>query len=50
MQKQRPDGTWILENTPNGRMQTNIEAKGQPSKWVTLHALQVVKRISEART
>jgi hypothetical protein len=50
LQKQRPDGTWILENTPNGRMQTNIEAKGRPSKWVTLHALQVVKRISEART
>jgi hypothetical protein len=49
LQKQRPDGTWILENTPNGRMQTNIEAKGQPSKWVTLHALQVVKRISEGR-
>ena len=49
LRKQRPDGAWILENTPNGRMQTNIEAKGRPSKWVTLHALQVIKRISEAR-
>jgi hypothetical protein len=50
LQKQRSDGTWILENTPSGRMQTDIEARGRPSKWVTLHALQAIRRISETRT
>jgi len=43
--KQGEDGKWILESTPSERMQTNIEAKGKPSKWVTLNALQVLKRV-----
>jgi hypothetical protein len=42
--KQNSTGTWNLENTFNGRYQVNIENKGQPSKWITLHALQVLKR------
>ena len=46
LQKQQADGTWILESTPTGRMQTNIEAKGKPSKWITLIALRVLKRLS----
>jgi len=46
MQKRQKDGTWILDNAPIGRMQTNIEAKGKPSKWITLIALRVLKRIS----
>ncbi|MFQ6015265.1 MAG: nitrogen fixation protein NifH [Anaerolineae bacterium] len=41
--KQDGDGRWILERTFNGRMQTNIERKGLPSKWVTLNALRVTK-------
>ena len=41
--KQTPDGTWILESTPYGRMQANLEKKGQPSKWITLKALQVLR-------
>jgi len=41
-EKQTPDGRWILESTPYGRMQSNLEKKGQPSKWVTLHALSVM--------
>jgi len=49
LEKQRPDGTWILENTPTGRMQCSIEAKGRPSKWITLQALATARRISEAR-
>jgi hypothetical protein len=44
MQKRQSNGTWILENSPMGRMQANIEAKGQPSKWITLIALRVLKR------
>lgn len=38
-EKRTPEGTWVLESTPYGRMQANLEKKGQPSKWLTLHAL-----------
>lgn len=47
LQKRCPNGTWILENTPSGRMQTNIEVKGKPSKWITLKALRVLKSLSK---
>src|SRR3990172_837391 len=39
--KQNRAGRWILENTYNGRFQTNIEQKGRASKWITLNALRV---------
>jgi hypothetical protein len=42
--KQNDEGRWILENTFNGRYQVNIEQKGKPSKWITLHALRILKR------
>jgi len=42
--KQDNKGRWILENTFNGRYQTSIEQKGKPSKWITMHALNVLKR------
>jgi hypothetical protein len=42
--KQNEKGQWSLENTFNGRYQTNIENKGEPSKWITLNALTVLKR------
>ncbi len=48
VQKRQKNGTWILENAPVGRMQTNIEAKGKPSKWITLIALRVLKRLASA--
>lgn len=35
LQKRQSNGAWILETSPMGRMQTNIEAKGKPSKWIT---------------
>jgi len=41
-EKQTPEGKWLLESTPYGRMQANLEKKGQPSKWVTLKALWVL--------
>lgn len=47
MQKRQSDGTWKLDSTPAGRMQTNIEVKGKPSKWITMIALRVLKRLSE---
>ncbi|MDI6904300.1 MAG: hypothetical protein QMD13_02240 [Candidatus Bathyarchaeia archaeon] len=46
LQKRQNNETWILESTPIGRMQTNIEAKGKPSKWITLLALRILKRLS----
>jgi hypothetical protein len=46
LQKRQSDGAWFLENSPQGRMQTNIESKGKPSKWITLIALRVLKRLS----
>jgi hypothetical protein len=46
LQKRQSDGSWILENSPEGRMQTNIEKKGQPSKWITLIALRILKRLT----
>jgi hypothetical protein len=42
--KQGLYGRWKLENTFNGRFQTNIEQKGVASKWLTLNALRVLKR------
>ena len=42
--KQDQQGKWKLENTFNGQFQVDIEHKGQPSKWITLNALRVIKR------
>lgn len=39
------EGKWKLENTFNGKMWVNIEQKKKPSKWITLKALRVLKRI-----
>ena len=43
--KQDDQGKWKLESTFNGRVLVNIEKKGKPSKWVTLNAIKVLKRI-----
>jgi hypothetical protein len=42
--KRDADGRWHLEDTLNGRTWASIEAKGAPSKWVTLRALSVLRR------
>jgi hypothetical protein len=41
--KQGDDGRWKLEYTYNGKTWVDIERKGEPSKWVTLRALRVLK-------
>jgi hypothetical protein len=46
IQKRQGNGTWILENSPEGRMQANIESKGESSKWITMLAVRVLKRLS----
>jgi len=42
--KQDNKGKWMLENTFNGRYQVDIEQKGKPSKWITLHVLRVLEQ------
>jgi hypothetical protein len=42
LSKQAKDGRWPLEYSYNGKMWVDVEAKGQPSKWVTLRALRVL--------
>jgi len=45
LEKCRQDGRWILESAPTGRMHANIETMDKPSKWITLIALIVLKRL-----
>jgi hypothetical protein len=59
--KRRVDGTWALESVhpdlgagAGYRMKKGVtpfalETKGQPSKWITLTCLEVLKRVREAR-
>jgi hypothetical protein len=44
LSKQDGQGRWMLDSTFNGRFQTNIERKGEPSKWITLKALKALKQ------
>ncbi|MDO8749727.1 MAG: nitrogen fixation protein NifH [Dehalococcoidia bacterium] len=41
--KQDGQGRWQMEYTYNGKTWADIEMKGQPSKWITLRALRVLK-------
>lgn len=41
--KQNQNGRWVLEESWNGRFQTDIEIKGKESKWITLTALRSLK-------
>jgi hypothetical protein len=41
-------GRWALRYTYNGKTWADVERKGEPSKWVTLRALRVLKRVGEA--
>ncbi len=48
LSKQDAYGRWSLEYTYNGKTWADIEQKNQPSKWVTLRALRVLKRAAGA--
>jgi len=61
MDKRRPDGTWVLDRvhpdigpSPGFKPYTKkpkplaLEAPGKPSKWITLTALRVLKRVEDA--
>jgi hypothetical protein len=42
-----PEMRWKLRTSLNGKMFADVEAKGQPSKWLTLRALQVLERFGD---
>jgi hypothetical protein len=44
LSKRDGQGRWPLEDSLNGRTWTRIEAKGKPSKWVTLRALRTLRK------
>ena len=48
--KRQSNGYWLLDSAPIGRMQANIEAVGKPSKWISLNALRVLKRLAETKS
>jgi hypothetical protein len=41
--KRGQDGRWKLDSSLNGKMLADVETKGQPSRWITLHSLTVLK-------
>ena len=43
--KRDEQGRWKMEYTYNGKTWVDIEIKNQPSKWVTLRALRVLKHV-----
>lgn len=43
--KQQDDGRWLKEA---GSTAVRIEGKGRPSKWITLKALRILKKMEEA--
>lgn len=45
LSKQDSQGRWKMEYSYNGKTWADIEKKGRPSKWVTLRALRVLKRV-----
>jgi hypothetical protein len=47
LEKRNEQGRWCMEYSYNGKMLTSVEKKGEPSKWVTLRALRVLKGRNE---
>ncbi|MFQ6058419.1 MAG: nitrogen fixation protein NifH [Anaerolineae bacterium] len=45
LSKQDERGRWKLEYHYHGKSWSDIEERGKPSKWVTLRALRVIKRV-----
>jgi hypothetical protein len=40
-----PDGRWVMRYSYKGKLWCDVEAKGKPSKWVTLRARRALKRM-----
>jgi hypothetical protein len=39
---------WVMRNSLNGKMLADVEAKGKPSKWLTLRAFKVRAHFSDS--
>lgn len=48
LEKRGPDGRWKMEYSYSGKTWVDVEGKGQPSKWVTLRALRVLRHLAPA--
>ncbi len=48
LSKRDAAGRWRLENSLNGKTWAPIEAKGKPSKWITLRALRTLRKAGRA--
>jgi hypothetical protein len=46
--KRTSDGVWLMDKSLNGQMWADVEAKGQPSKWITLFALIILDHFGQA--
>ncbi len=46
LSKQDEPGRWKMEQSYNKRLLVSVEKDGQPSKWVTLQALRVLKGVN----
>ena len=47
LSKRDDQGRWKMEYSYNGKMWIDVERKGKPSKWVTLRAMRMLKRMNE---
>lgn len=45
LQRRTPDGRWVMRHSYRGKMWCDVKGRGQPSKWVTLRARRVLKRV-----
>lgn len=49
LSQQDKHGRWALRYHYTGKTWVDVEEKGRPSKWVTLRALRVLKRVAETQ-
>ncbi len=48
-EKMTKEGTWILENSLNGKMLADVEEKGKPSKWLTYFGFRILQDFDPER-
>ncbi|MDD5288055.1 MAG: terpene cyclase/mutase family protein [Dehalococcoidales bacterium] len=45
LSKQDAQGRWVMEKSYNNRFLVSVEKDGEPSKWLTLNAMRILKNI-----
>jgi hypothetical protein len=46
-EKMQPDIRWLMDFSETKRAWVQIESEGMPSKWITLRALRILKRLEQ---